>query len=386
MKITEVFFSLLDFELTGKEPKEEIIKSLNSAVIGELIKIAKAHDLTHLLADALEKAGKLPDDDAGKILKKARKVAIFRNECIKKDIYNVCNILNGAKVHFIRLKGARIRSYYPGDWMRTSCDIDVLVKEEELEKAMEILQKENWKVKGSKTFHDISLYSENGTHLELHFRIKGSDYLKEDVSDKIWDYSVLKEEGAYEYIQTAEYFMFHLISHIATHFITSGCGIKYFLDIYILKDKLEFDKEKLICLLKESGLEKFYKKILDLADVWFNGREHDELTKNMELFILTGGTYGTESHRMKNSQVKSRGKLRYIKRRIFPPYTSLIKRYPALKGKKYLTPVFQAKRLANMLFSGKTQKSVMELKKVKNTSGEDLSEREKMLKGIGLIK
>ncbi len=383
MKKTEILFALIDFELTGKKINDETKNSINSAVISDLTKITKAHDLSHLLADALYKLEMLSGDEE-KELKKARKVALYRSECMKKDILSICDLLNKAKIPFILLKGARMRNYYPCDWMRTSCDIDALVKEEELERAIEALEKGNWKVSGEKAFHDISLYSENGTHLELHFSIKGSEDLKENVSEKIWEYSERKEK--YEYIQIKEYFIFNLISHMATHFLYSGCGIKYFLDIYLLKNKIQVDEEVLNKLLKEAGIENFYKKILDLIDVWFNGKEHDDITKEMELFILTGGTYGSKSHRIKNAQVKSGSKFIHITKRIFMPYGTLKKRYPILEKHKYLTPVFEIVRWGDMFFKGKTKRRLQELTDIKNVTRESFGEREKMLKGIGLLK
>ncbi len=385
MKKTEILFALIDFELTGKKINDETKNSINSAVISDLTKITKAHDLSHLLADALYKLEMLSGDEE-KELKKARKVALYRSECMKKDILSICDLLNKAKIPFILLKGARMRNYYPCDWMRTSCDIDALVKEEELERAIEALEKGNWKVSGEKAFHDISLYSENDTHLELHFKIKGGEELKEDLSDKVWDYSYLKEEGQYEYIQTNEYFLFHLLSHMATHFFSSGCGIKYFLDIYILKQKLEFNEEKLRGLLIEGQMEEFYKKILDLIDVWFGNGEYDDITKEMAKFILTGGIYGSKEHRIKNTQVKSSGKIKHIMKRIFMPYRALKKRYPVLEKHKYLTPLLEVVRWGNMIFKGRCKIRFKELNSIKNVSKEDFEKREKMLKGIGLLK
>lgn len=57
--------------------------------------------------------------------------------CYKRMNYEyeqVCDALEKAEIPFIPLKGVVIREYYPEPWMRTSCDIDILVREKNLKK------------------------------------------------------------------------------------------------------------------------------------------------------------------------------------------------------------------------------------------------------------
>lgn len=386
MRITEVLFALIDFELTGKALSEEVINSINSAVTEDLIKITKAHDLTHVLADVLKKIDRFPTGEQGEKLKKSKKVAIFRSETIKADTERAAEILEKAKIPFIKLKGARAREFYPEDFMRTSCDIDILVHNEDLDLAVEELEKGGWKVRGEKKTNDISLFSDRGSHLELHFSIKGGRESIDKVLSEVWDYACPIKEGGAEYIQTPEFYMFNLISHIAAHFVTSGCGIKYFIDLWILREKMEFNKDVLNDICKKADIVVFYKNIMDLIDVWFGNKEHNVISKRMETFVLLGGVYGIKSNRLKNNQVKTKSKAKNIVKRFFVPHEYLKKRYKLLENKKYLTPVFQVVRWIDLAFEGKLKSGIKEMKEISNITKKEFRETELFFKDIGLLR
>ena len=56
--------------------------------------------------------------------------------------------------------------------MRTSSDIDILVKMEDLERAVALVkEKLSYEEKGPRLRHDASLISPSGVHFELHFSI-----------------------------------------------------------------------------------------------------------------------------------------------------------------------------------------------------------------------
>lgn len=96
-----------------------------------------------------------------------------------------------------------------------------------------------------------------------------------------------------------EYFYFYHIAHMAKHFVgTGGCGIRPFLDIWILNNRINFDREKRANLLSDGELDVFAKQAELLAEIWFGTAEHTEITKQMEEYILRGGVYGTNENRI----------------------------------------------------------------------------------------
>jgi hypothetical protein len=98
-------------------------------------------------------------------------VAVYKYENLNYEYGRLCKTLDEAKIPFIVLKGAVIRKYYPEPWMRSSCDIDILVKESDLERATEVVKTELGFTVTDKTHHDIQMYSPSGVMFELHFYI-----------------------------------------------------------------------------------------------------------------------------------------------------------------------------------------------------------------------
>ena len=94
-------------------------------------------------------------------------------------------------------------------------------------------------------------------------------------------------------------FYFYYIAHMAKHFVeTGGCGIRPFLDIWVLNHRIDFDREKRDKLLSDGGLDVFAKQAELLSEVWFGNAEHTEITRQMETYILRGGVYGANTNRI----------------------------------------------------------------------------------------
>lgn len=79
--------------------------------------------------------------------------------------------LNEKQIPYIPLKGSVLRHLYPAPEMRTSCDIDVLVHEEDLEAAVAAIENATDFTMRKRNYHDISMVNQS-VHLELHFNIK----------------------------------------------------------------------------------------------------------------------------------------------------------------------------------------------------------------------
>ena len=73
---------------------------------------------------------------------------------------------------------------------------------------------------------------------------------------------------------------------MAKHFLTGGCGIRPFLDVWILNKKEIFKSKEREKLLKEAGVFTFEQNAEKLASVWVGKAEYDELTKEMENYIV----------------------------------------------------------------------------------------------------
>ena len=314
-------------------------------------------------------------------------LAFYRYEKINFELGRLLRTLDEAQVPFVPLKGAVLQQYYPEPWMRTSCDIDVLVHEEDLQRAVFYLTDNHGYSYTSQSSHDVSIFSQNGTHIELHYDILGDNTIdsSETVLKKIWDVAVRSDNGKYQHELPDEMFYFYHIAHMAKHFVsTGGCGIRPFLDIWILNHCVDFDREKRDKLLSDGGLNVFARRAELLSEVWFGNAEHTEITKQMEAYILRGGMYGTNANRIAVQQQKKGGKVKYALSKIFIPYNVIKFHYPILQKHRWLTPIMEVRRWGKLIFCGHLKRTVKELKYNSTISVDAAAETRALLKNVGL--
>ena len=383
MNTANVIIECLRHAVIGKEIEEALFDSFTEADFVDLFKQAKRHDVANVVAATLSEI-KLPETfkNVAKAFEKEQMTAVFRCENIVYEIERISDLFSRVGIDHILLKGAVIRDLYPEPWMRTSCDIDVLIREESINDAIKALaEKLDYSYDGRRGYHDVPLYSPGGVHLELHFSIMENVSILDRVLSRVWDYAGLVEGCRYEL--SPEFFMYHVIAHTAYHFIRGGCGIRSILDLCLIKNNLEFDKDRFISLCRESEIEEFYYAATALADCWFSDGKHSEITEGIERFILDGGTYGDTETGIAALQESRGGKLGYAKSRIWISYHHLQQRYPSLKSRVFI-PVYQVRRWIEVVLRGKLKRSARELKLNKDLDSKKVSSVMKIMHSVGL--
>lgn len=348
----ELLFVLLRYETCGASICENLTAHLSNAdVLKALYDLSKAHDLTHLVANALFK-NKLLDKQspAGKAFFKQLQMAIFRYEQIAYELKSVCEALDESKIPHMPLKGSVIRLLYPQPWMRTSCDIDIYVQESDLDAAASAIVGKHGYQNNGKGSHDMQMVAPSGVHLELHY-----DLIEDSVSSgfqkglaRIWESATPVRENGYTYKMTNEDFYFYHMAHTAKHFKNGGCGIRPFIDLWYMEKALPYDQEKTDEALKESGFLSFTQAARKLARVWFGSEEPNELSEEMAEFVLLGGVYGAIENRV--AVQTNKGRFAYFLFRVFPPYRELKNQYLILRKYPILYPFCIVRRWFNLLF------------------------------------
>lgn len=381
-----LFFDLLSAELGTQSLAADHFAELTAEDLRQIYRLSKSHDLAHMVGDALGKLGvSVPEELSGRFLKQ-QMLAVYRYERINDTFLRLCELLESAEIPYMPLKGSVIRPYYPEGWMRTSCDIDVLVKEADAERAVELVSqafgiKENF----GKSFHDHSLLLSGGVHLELHFNIIEETEPMDTVLRTVWDHALLKEGSGYCYLQSNAFLLFHLVAHNAYHFVKGGCGVRPFVDWWLLKQRLSFDEAEFKALLESAELTEFAAAMDALSDVWFSGKEHTPLTQEMESYILGAGVYGSMENRVTVGNEKSGGKFRYILGRIFMPYRGLKKIYPRLERAPILYPFYTVLRWFRVLFTGQGSRAMHEIRSAATVEDTRTQRVSQMCKDLRLI-
>lgn len=345
--------------------------------------LAKKHSLLHLAAYGLEKL-MLPDSEITRKFQAAKMQAIYHHVRMDYEYEQICRILETAQIPFIPLKGAVIRQYYPEPWMRNSCDIDILVKEESLLAAETVLQSHGWLRRGEKTFHDVSLFSASGVHLELHFSIVEQFACIDYVLNQCWEYACPVEGKQYEYRFTKEFLLYHQLAHMSYHFVYGGCGVRSFLDLWILKNRCCWDEDILRDLCKKAGLESYYDACMSLTEIWFQNGDHNALTLQMEQYVFHGGMYGKISNRVLLDQAKAGGYWKNLIKRVFFPYHRMIIKYPVLVKHKWLMPLFYLVRWGQLITKKRWKRTLRELASHQDNSKEDILKARDLLQYLGL--
>ena len=388
MTAENLLFAILREQVCGAEFVKDEKNVFTTEICDEIYHIAKTHDLAHLVGQGMTKLGVLGNDEVSSKLKQAAMQAVFRYVQINHTYVGACQLLEQESIPFIPLKGSVLRDYYPEPWMRTSCDIDILVHEEHLEQAIEAFtQKLNYANRG-RSYHDVSLFSPTGVHLELHFETidEGNEKPeRREVLSKIWDNTTPAEGKTYQRLISDELFYFYHIAHMATHFEAGGCGIRPFLDLWILDHKMPDNREKRDALLEKGKLLTFANASRKLSEMWFSNTQTDSITQQMAAFILNGGSFGTNASRAAVEQSRTGNRLVYlIKKRVFLSYDFMKTRYPILKKHKWLLPVYQVIRWVQMLGHGKLKGAVHELKDVSTVSSQECNSAAQLLEYLDL--
>ena len=376
MSVVDVMFSLLRNEFKGEQLQKNVEYDIKA-----LIGLSAKHDLAHLVADALLRNNIIKEGDAFFDEVSNERLSAVCREIQRTYHYDkITSALEKADIDYIPLKGVVISKLYPEEWMRTSCDIDILVHEKDIPSATEALIDEGYETNKKKTYHDVSFHYD-ATHLELHFNICEKSPQVDELLLKVWDNSIKIKKN--EFRESNEFFAFHHVAHMFYHFVNGGCGIRPFLDFWIMREKCFFDEQKLIPFIKRCQLEEFYGLVIKLCEVWFDGGLHNNISLTAEKYIISNGAYGEKDAKSQSGVIKHNGKFGYIFALVFPSYGSMCINYPVLKKWAILLPIFYVVRFFQKAFGKDRKKNRAKLDSIVNQSEDDIIKMRELFDKIG---
>ena len=383
-QVINAMFALIRKVGCGAVLTEEVKASITPELLPQLYALSKSHDMAHIVAQGLSELGLLAEDAVSLKFQKQQMLAVYRYQRINYEFDEICRVLEKEQIPVVSLKGSVIRRYYPEPWMRTSSDIDFLVRADDIEKIKSVMES-NLKIQYKSTWHhEHSFFTESGVHIEFHDELNPDDHRKNNILENAWNYVELVKNSNYHFEMNDEMFYFYHIAHMAKHFEEGGCGVRPFLDLWVLAHCIPHDDSERNMLLEQGGLLPFANACRKLSAIWFDHGMHDTTTKQMQSYILFGGVYGTLDNRVAVHQNKKGGRIKYIVSRIVPSYDSLKYMYPILQKHRWLMPVMQVRRWFRLLRKGRIKQSLHELNVNKTMSQEKISETAELLTKLGL--
>lgn len=330
---------LVKAQLEGKKPGP-VPEGIS---LTELEEFSRKNHINYLVLGALLKLDSLPEEAKQRfrpivmksVMKTAMQVAevkMLRQRFEEKKIPNQF------------MKGSCLKFVYPSPEMREMSDLDILIGEDGMEQAAEVLVNMGYELTRSIKHHDI---------------FQKKPYMVVEAHRAMYDKSVDKSQ--YEYFSTFskankmdgyeysyefsnEDFYVYMMAHMAKHFFQTGCGVRHLVDIYIFKQKYgaTMDMAYTETELDRCGILTFTKHMEKLTEIWLNDEPSEALYDDLFDYMLGCGIYGKEENGMwsrfadekKETISRSKMKLWYI----FPPLHYMAEDYAYLEKHHWLLP------------------------------------------------
>lgn len=262
-----------------------------------------------------------------------------------------------AGVKLVFFKGVQLRELYPVPELRTMGDMDCLIRQEDRPKVHTLMEQLGYWCELSD--EHVWVYRRDVVVIEIHTHVAGGrlgngyDYLSYffDAMDHV-------VEQAGKLCLEREYHFCYLIYHIAKHLSSTGAGVRMVADIaaFVYRYRDSMDWLQVETILRETKLWKTATAVYGLCQRWFGldppslWAGSEEMMDELETYVLTGGTFGFETHdagdvyrrnALLGDTTSSGIKywLRLFREYFFPKRDYLVKYYPLSKGRPWLLPV-----------------------------------------------
>ena len=314
---------------------------------------AKAHDVEGLVY---------------KVLKSQTDLSPYKQEIIFKSLtqsqylmkaMKALNHLKESGIQVVLLKGVVLKNYYPQADLRTMGDVDVLVREDDLELVHQLLTSLGY-VKRPLTNEKHHVYDGEGFQLEVHWSLVNASRQTgfKDFEMALWQQ--LKMENGFLRLGDED-FLVHLLVHAAGHFKSSGFGIRQLCDLTLwMEAHPHLDMNYVWRRLTELKLVTFSTYVLAACRELLQ-LEIDDVQVNqapLSSFIEAIFSSGVHGHREKGKQFGNyfayiehkRSKGRIFLQSVFPSIRDLSRRYTYAHRYHWLLPIAWVDRFFRVLF------------------------------------
>lgn len=302
-------------------------------------------------------------------------------------------------IPYIEIKGLKIAKYYPVPGLRTMGDTDLVVHEEDRERASDVLSKIGFVHQYEFTGKERG-FSSNHINVELHHRLIYDEVVSlvehESFFNNCWKYVKHGE------LNHSFHFLF-LLTHIRKHMMNDGVGIRQFMDLaVVIMNDSTLNWEWITEKLKDLQLLKFAYACFGMIEYWFGIKapveyimRDEEFSKQATERVLKNGVFGFDDKDNRRNHIANRirtydgpktlFRIKITIERAFPSYEFLrvSEFYRFLDGRPWLLPAAWCYRFY-LMAKGKTT-SVGSIFEGIMQSNEALEARDGELRQWGLI-
>lgn len=379
--MNQILVEVLSTQLNQINLSSELRARLTPEVCVKLYQTSYRHDIAHIVGAVLaENTVEVPELLMTKF-KKAEMLSVYRCAQQKQALQEISACLEKEQIPYVPLKGAILRKFYPKESMRTGCDVDVLVKPEDIDRACNALVHVGYELT-DRQYHDVSLTSPTNVHLELHFSLQENRPNMDAVLCRAWEYT-LPEEGC-RYSFTKDFFVFQVFAHMAYHFLNGGCGLRGLMDIWVMEHRMNLSYVDAQKLLEETGLYTFAQKMSILAETCFSNATWNNNSRLLLSYIVSGGSYGTAKGKITIKKSEKGGTVGYALKRLLLPYNTMKNVYPVLERVPVLLPFCWMHRLFSRLFTGRGRRAIGEIKTAQGITAAQTEEMQALRAYLGL--
>lgn len=361
--LTDYLAELVRAQLEGKKAKAlpEELK------FEEIVELSHKNHMDYLLMGALLNTEGL-EEKKSKILRAYVMQSIIKTTTQVMELKKIIRRFEEKEIVNQPMKGAKMKFIYPRPEMREMSDIDILIRQDCMEKAEDELKEMGYTLHQAIKHHDIYVKAPLMV-VEAH-RAMYDKTVDNNQYDYFSDFSktVLQDGCSYTYDFKTEDFYIYMIAHMAKHFYVKGCGIRNLVDIYVYLQakENEMDREYIDIELKKLGLDVFTDHMESIAMDWLNHKPLSKFQQQVFDYMLDSGIYGKDENGIWNkfSEEKQKKKDVSVKQLkkwyFFPPLSYMTEYYPWLERIPVLLPVAWGIRACRGVFMKKgTEKRKM---------------------------
>lgn len=336
-------------EMVSASIKGSPIPPCPENISGELIyKLSVRNAVQGILYLAVKSGAVTLSAETEAKLQKSYMAILAREASQQEEIEYIRSAFNEKNIEFMFLKGTHLKSLYPVPEMRFMVDMDILVKEKNMNKGGELILARGF-TQEMNNGKDIVLVKKPFLTIELHKMLFVEDYFMHDYFTSVWDR--IEKVSDYEYKMPINDLYVYTLAHLAEHYLEAGSCFRPLMDLFLMEQKyadlLDFDY--INQQFEEIGIDKFAKKIRQLYKCAFDGTEYDDDLITMENYIVFGAPVKNADEVAKVARTNKSKSKRFMES-AFPNLKHMKLKYPILEKTPFLLPFFWIVRFFEFIF------------------------------------